>query len=474
MSTRPNFLVIMTDDQGAFSRGDRMPELITPTLDHLAATGRDFTRFFCASPVCSPARASLLTGRMPSAHGVHDWLRGTESGIDTVGVHYLEGQSTTAMDLTTAGYRVGHAGKWHLGDARVPAPGFRDWYAHRDGGGPYYGAPVIKDGREQTEPGYITDAIGDNAAAMLRACARGPEPFYLQVDFTAPHTPWTEENHPDELLDLYRDCTFDSVPRPDRDPWANPYFDAAFADPVAALRGYCASLTGVDRAVERLVSILDETGARDDTYIIFSSDNGFSCGHRGYWGKGNGTWPLNCWDPSVLVPFYVNRPGTIEPGVDSTLTSAVSLRPTILELAGLTPPEDPLAAGTSFANRLLAPPAVEPADADPIVILDEYGGTRMIRTDAHKLIVRRDGPDELYDLHQDPGEERNLIATATATAASPSDVETTLRDRLDEWFQRRSTAEADAFTRPVTGEGQTAPVFARTSDDERYVPRPFA
>ena len=223
--------------------------------------------------------------------------------------------------------------------------------------------------------------------------------------------------------------------------------------------------------VQNLVSILDESGAREDTYVIFTSDNGFSCGHHGYWGKGNGTWPLNCWDPSILVPFYVNRPGTIEPGVDSTLTSAVSLRPTILELAGVTPPEDPLGAGTSFAGRLLAPPRVEPADAEPIVIFDEYGGTRMIRTDAHKLIVRRDGPDEFYNLQQDPEEKNNLIATATA--ATPSDVETTLRDRLDEWFQRRSTAEADAFTRPVTGEGQTAPVFSGASDDERYVPRPF-
>lgn len=191
--------MIMTDDQGAWSRGRLMPELVTPALDELGATGRELTSFFCASPVCSPARASVLTGRMPSAHGVHDWIRCENSGIDTAGVRYLAGLDTTPQILAENGWTCAHSGKWHLGDARNPAPGFTGWFAHRDGGGPYYGAPVVTDGIEGTEPGYVTDAITAHAVALLTGLTSTDDPFYLQVHYTAPHAPWTPANHPDEL-----------------------------------------------------------------------------------------------------------------------------------------------------------------------------------------------------------------------------------------------------------------------------------
>lgn len=475
----PNFIVIMTDDQGPWARGRTMPELITPVLDQLGAEGHEMTRFFCASPVCSPARATLATGRMPSAHGVHDWLRGDNSGNDTTGVHYLENFSTTAQLLNQSGYTCAHSGKWHLGDARQPAPGFTHWYSHRDGGGPYFGAPVIEDGVQHSEGGYITHAITENARKMLDHLTEQAEPFFLQVNYTAPHAPWTPSNHPQKYLDLYKDCDFPSIPREEPHEWFN-WGHTELADglrnPIGGLIGFCASLTAVDEGVGQLLEVLDHKGVREDTYVIFMSDNGFSCGHHGIWGKGNGTEPLNVWDNSILVPFIINRPGTIAPTLDSTMTSAASLHSTILELAGAPAPTDPLIAGESFAARLVPTAAQgetndvglakDPAAAamTSIVIFDEYGGTRMIRTESHKYVVRYgDAPCELYDLIADPQESVNLFGNETFSA-----IQNELAEQLHAWFAKHSQREYDGFARPVTGMGQNSPTWSNDTDSQRY------
>ena len=462
----PNFVVIVTDDQGAWARGRLMPELVSPVVDELGATGLELENFFCASPVCSPARASLLTGRMPSAHGVHDWVRSENSGVSSVGKHYLDGLTTTPQVLAKNGYTCGHSGKWHLGDARVPAPGFTYWYAHRDGGGHYFGAPMVEEGRESIEQGYVTYAITERAVAMLGELAAGTAPFYLQVNYTAPHTPWHEPEHPNELLELYRDTDFPSVPREPRHPWFRDDDGELRAaqddDPVRALRGYCAAISGVDRGVGELLACLERTSRREDTYVLFTSDNGFSCGHHGYWGKGNGTWPTNLWDPSIRVPFIINRPGVVRPRRDDALTSATALHPTILELAGIPVPPDHLAAGESFAARVTGA-SIDAGTVDGLVIHDEYGGTRMIRTRTHKLVVRYAGPDELFDLAADPEERCNLVGNS-----SYHGVESDLRTRLRRWFVSHSTPECDAFMAPVRGYGQDQPVSAGSDFAARY------
>ncbi|TAM66035.1 MAG: hypothetical protein EPN48_16805 [Microbacteriaceae bacterium] len=468
---RPNFVVIMTDDQGAWASGRTMPELITPTLDSLGATGHEITRFFCASPVCSPARASLLTGRTPSAHGVHDWIRGDSDGNPSPGVHYLERFDTTPEVLNRAGYNCGHSGKWHLGDPRTPAPGFSDWYSHRDGSGPYFQAPVISGGAEFVEDQYITHAITEHADGMLHEMLARDDPFFLEVNYTAPHSPWSAENHPSSYRELYKGCTFPSVPRPAPHPW----FDwnhvelaDAMRNPEENLIGYCAALTAVDNGVAQLLETLENARAREDTYVIFMSDNGFSCGHHGIWGKGNGTNPLNLWDESILVPFVINRPGTITPQLDSTLTAATSLHPTILELAGVDFPIDRLAAGTSFAHRLTHTTETNlcPAASDDIVIFDEYGGTRMIRTVDYKYVWRANGgPEELYDLANDP-EEHNSVHSLQRYSGTREE----LRHRLQDWFTAHSDPIYDAANRPISGNGQNMPVWFANNDSERYAP----
>ncbi|SDL13545.1 sulfatase-like hydrolase/transferase [Tessaracoccus oleiagri] len=457
---RPNFVVVVTDDQGQWAMPHRCPDLVAPNLERLVAEGLEFENFFCASPVCSPARASLLTGMMPSAHGVHDWIRGEAYGTPEA-EGFLDGLATTPEVLAREGWVCGHSGKWHLGLSREPAPGFSFWYAHRTGDGPYFGAPVWRDGEAVTEPRYVTDAITEEAVRFLESAADGDAPFFLQVHYTAPHSPWVGQ-HPDELLAPYADSDFPSVPREEAHPWFSwepgPVSDA-MRDPLPGLEGYFASLTGVDRGIGRLREALNTFGVADDTYLVFTSDNGFSCGHHGIWGKGNATWPLNMWENSVRVPFVVHGPGTAA-GASDELASAVDLHPTILELAGVAVPDGALLAGRSLAPWILG----RDVEARPAVfVFDEYGGTRMVRTARWKYVLRLEGPDELYDLDSDPDERRNLVDDT-----AHSGIVDELAAQLSAWFERHSTADRDAFHRPVSGRGQVLPLAHGRPDGKTY------
>jgi choline-sulfatase len=460
---RPNVLVVLTDDQGPWAMGHRNPDLVTPAIDGLTASGTELDRFFCASPVCSPARASLLTGRMPSAHGVHDWIRGEAYGVRDED-SYLAGLGNTPELLAAAGWECGHSGKWHLGTSRRPAPGFDHWYAHRTGDGRYVGAPVWRDERAEAEPRYLTEAITEEAVGFLRGNADSDRPFYLQVNYTAPHSPWVDQ-HPARYTDTYAGSTFDSCPRAQPHPWFSwepgPVSDA-MRDPLPSLLGYFASLTAVDAGVRQLLDLLDAAGLRESTCVVYTSDNGFSCGQHGIWGKGNATWPLNMWENSVRVPFVVSLPGRIPAGrVDSGLTSACDLHPTLLDLAGVPAPDDPLAAGRSVLPRLLGE---EEAGSEAVVVFDEYGGTRMVRTPEWKYVVRHSGgPHELYHLAEDPDERANRV-TEPACAA----VRAELAGVLHDWFARHNAAERDAFARPVSGRGQTSPLWRGRSDVDTY------
>lgn len=476
--SRPNVLWLLTDDQGPWAVPWRMPELRMPALAELAEDGLVLDNYYCTSPVCSPSRASLLTGRMPSAHGVHDWLVGTRAP-QAHPDQYLDDVVTLPALLAGTGYVCGLSGKWHVGESRQPAPGFTSWYAHRFGGGPYYGAPIWDDGAEASEPEYFTDAVGHHAVDFLERYAAGtlaPEaddaglpPFFLQVCTTAPHDPWDADNHPDELLALYEDCAFESVPRPPRHPWTEPRradFEDAFTDPLPSLRGYCAALSGVDRLLGRLRQTLSNLGLADDTIIVYMSDNGFSCGHHGVWGKGNGTYPLNMWENSVRVPCVIYVPPAWRHLVNDRTghvddhLSAASFLPTVCELTSTPLPDDPLRAAPSALPVLRG----QAHQGEPVVVHDEYGGTRMIRQGAWKYVTRHEGPTELYDLDSDPHEEHNL-AEDEAYAQQRAD----LHERLTTWFRAHETAQHRAFDQPVTGFGQIHPTWRR-DEEQRYMP----
>ncbi|WP_203567477.1 sulfatase-like hydrolase/transferase [Aestuariimicrobium ganziense] len=449
----PNIVVLLTDDQGPWSVPWLMPELQMPELQRLRDEGLELSQVHCASPVCSPARASLMTGMVPSAHGIHDWI-----SPDGQQHQFLAGIPTTGEVLAGAGYQCMMSGKWHVGWAQHPAPGFEDWYAHRFGGSEYVNAPIWRDGEPADEPRYFTRAVADEAVDFLKARDR-ERPFYLYVATTAPHTPWLR-GHPDDLTSRYADCDFESVPREPRHEWARRSdFDESFADPIPSLVGYAAALTGVDECLGALRAELKAQGVWDDTIVVFLGDNGFSCGHHGIWGKGNGTVPLNLWDNSVRVPCVVRMPGGAT-GRSQALLSSASLHATLCELAGVDLPATDQVEG-SFADVVRG----QAADGDEVVVVaSEYGGARMITDGRHALTLRHDGPDEFYDRADDPDERHNLIDDP-GRAGVRDDLTAALRD----WYAARADPERDAWARPVAGYGQNHPVWDERAAHEGYV-----
>ncbi len=456
---KPNILFILSDDQGAWALGCAgNPEIHTPNLDGLAARGTRLENFFCASPVCSPARASLMTGNIPSRHGVHDYLAGVETGPQAI--DYLQGQRLFTDDLADAGYRLGLSGKWHLGANDAPRKGFSHWFALEGGGSPYDRSVMYRfDGgtsHRETVTEYLTDAITGDALDFINGASQEPEPFFLALNYTAPHKPWKGQ-HPPEFEDLYSDCGFSSCPQEAMHPWT-PTVDGVpiggEADVHAALVGYFAAVSAMDAGIGTVLSRLEQLGIQDNTLVVFSSDNGFNCGHHGIWGKGNGTFPQNVYDSSVKVPAIFALPGRIRQGsVLTELLSAYDLAATILELAGVnhSPFED--GPGRSFAELLGGLP---PAAGDrAVVVFDEYGPVRMIRSTDWKYVHRYPhGPHELYDLVADPDERVNLVDQPAHSARVSA-----MRSRLQEWFQRHGVPGLDGSWLPVAGAGQTASVL---------------
>lgn len=443
--TPTNIIFILSDDQGPWAAGCYgNPEIRTPHLDRLAATGMRFDRFFCASPVCSPSRASFLTGKIPSQHGVHDWIREGNFG-DRVAT-YLDGQIAYTDILAKNGWTCGISGKWHLGNSALPQCGFSHWFVHEKGGGPYNDAPMIRNSRLFNAPGYVTNVITDDALSFIDQNAH--HPFYLSVHYTAPHSPWT--GHPQDIVDSYDDCPFNSCPQEPIHPWAGGLTRNNLGKR-ESLKGYFAAITAMDLDIGRILDKLEEKGLRDKTLVVFTSDNGFSCGHHGFWGKGNGTWPLNMYENSVRVPFIASHPGHIpQSSIQSAMCSAYDVMPTLLDYLDL-PREGHTLPGRSFLPSLLGQ---SDAGRDAIVIYDEYGPTRMVRTTDWKYVHRHpDGPNELYDLINDPGECANRIGDPSQTSRIAD-----MRHTLETWFRQYADPDKNGRDLPVTGGGQLRPV----------------
>jgi len=474
-AVRPNIVLVLADDQGHWALGSAgNDELRTPHLDALARGGARFSNFFCVSPVCSPARASLLTGRIPSQHGLHDWLRGGNSPEEParpgVVIEYLAGQIGTTDILAREGWVCGISGKWHLGDSLHPQKGFSFWEVHAIGGAAYYGAPMVHDGAIYREPRYVTDAITDNALRFLDERAEEERPFYLSLHYTAPHSPWEREQHPADIYDSYfRDCPFDSIPREPMHPWqANtaPYgYDENSRR--AILSGYFAAITAMDANVGRVMARIDALGLAGNTLVIFTSDNGMNMGHHGIYGKGNGTFPLNMYDTSVKVPMVISRPGHVPAGrTCDAMLSHYDVMPTLLDYLGIEGEAPDGLPGRSFAPLLRGKPLCgRPFDGrDEVVVYDEYGPVRMIRTREWKYVHRYPyGPHELYDLVNDPDERRDLVGEPDR-----QEVIVEMRRRLEEWFFRYVDPAVDGAREPVTGRGQIGLAGVRACGTQSY------
>lgn len=493
MGERPNIIMILTDDQGYWSLGcygNR--EVISPNIDALAQRGCLFQNFFCTSPVCSPARASIMTGLLPSQHGVIDWLGGGSMPISmyddlqvnlkrsatnlqekiedldsypddaTISfkktlsyrymihekepIEYLKDYVGYTDILAQNGYVCGLSGKWHLGDSLHPQKSFSFWRTIARGGTQYSCPEYVRDGQLSIPDRYITDLIGDDAVEFIEKNAGNDRPFYLSVHFTAPHDPWEKDDQPAEIWNLYNGKPFDSVPvttelHPNQ--LRNQRVPADEADRKYIVQGYYTTITAMDRQVGRIVDTLQARGILDNTIILFTADNGFNMGHHHIWGKGNGTVPFNMYDTSVKVPMIIAGPGIEPNAVKSALVSQYDIFPTILDMAKVAQyTGNDKAPGQSFLPLLAGK---TDSFREDVVVYDEYGPVRMIRTETYKYVhCLPGGPDQLFDLVHDPEELENL-----ADRPEYRPIKLKLYRKLTQWFEAHVYPEHDAARCPI-------------------------
>ena len=374
---------------------------------------------------------------------------------------YLEGLTCYTDVLKANGYTVGLSGKWHLGDSMTLQHSFSHWFSMPTGGSQYNDAEMIRDGVVDVQPSYLTDVITDDALQFIEA--NKDQSFYLSVHYNAPHTPFT--GHPQDIVDSYADCPFKTCPQEALHAWARPDSRNHMGNR-ESLKGYFAAITVMDLNLGRILERLNRLGLRDNTLIIFSNDNGYSCGHHGFWHKGNGTFPLNMYENSVKVPFIMSHTGDFARGrVTEALVSQYDFMLTLLDYLGLETPEDPLRPGRSFLPVLLG----ETNDAqDGVVIFDEYGPVRMIRTQEWKYVHRYPyGPHELYDLVVDPDERKNLVDEKSKQALVKE-----MRQQLAFWFSRYVLPELDGTRFQVTGQGHATKIGPGHCGEGAFHPLP--
>ena len=390
--TKPNIVLIVTDDQGWWDLGIHgNDEIETPHLDRLAAESVELTRFY-VQPVCAPTRAGLMTGR----HYLRTGLYNTRFGGDTLD----SDERTLAEALREAGYRTGIFGKWHLGEYRRFHPdqrGFDESVFFSAGHTERYWEPdtLLKNGRTVHVRGHITDVLTDAASTFVRTSRE--QPFFLYLAYNVPHSPLIVT---DALHEKYRAKGVGSN-------------DAR----IYGLVEQC------DAAIGRLLDVIDSAGLRQDTLVIFMSDNGgvsrhYRAGLRG--GK------ASVYEGGVLSPFFARWPGRFEAGRKSDARgSHLDLFPTLLEIAG----------GVAQGERLLDGKSLLPllsgaTDASPHERLFHIWDRFAPSIDSRWAVA---GPryklvgSELYDLESDPGEQHNIADKRPNIAAS-------LRNEFLEWL----------------------------------------
>lgn len=416
-----NIVLFLTDDHGAWANGCYgNSEIQTPTLDHLAATGIRFANAFTPTPVCSPGRACVMTGRTASQVGIHDWL---QEARDDVGARdWLADEKTLFQYFKEAGYHTALCGKWHLGinpmtprglDYHFGLPG---WQAAHNMTYTYTfnDQPVTLSGNKS---GFITDYA-------LQYLEQAQEPFFLNIGYIATHSPYEKQTHDSRLTALYEDATFRDIPEWNPHPWVRNEGgpnDMRGVEVRDRYIGYYAAATEIDNNVRRVLDKLDELGLAGDTIIIYTSDHGCSTGHHGFWGKGNSTRPLNMYEVSLRVPLIWSGAGIESGQVVENCVDHYDTFQAILATAGITP--DANTTGDSYRAQL---------EGQTVAWDDtrygEYGDLRMIRTPEWKLVVRYpDGPHDLFHLADDPGETVNLIDQHPEVVAD-------LRSRLDAFY----------------------------------------
>ncbi|MBM3600870.1 MAG: DUF4976 domain-containing protein [Alphaproteobacteria bacterium] len=431
MAKRPNLIVILIDDlRFDETSASGHPYLKTPNIDRLARDGATFANAFHTTPLCSPNRASILTGQYASRHGI----------IDNVGrnvaSHRLDNFN---LALRKLGYTTAHIGKWHMGDDPSPRPGYDHWVSFRDQG--QLVDPILwEDGAEHQVRGYMTDVLNQRALEFVGRKHR--KPFSLFLAHKAVH-PDIKPNPiggldvsdiggyvlPDRHKDLYRGCVYPK--RPNMLPLARvardkPAMKMMFESRATAssrailaamdggtqeeIRKRAAMMASVDEGVGMLLKLLEDKSQLDDTVIIFLGDNGFFFGEHGLTVERRFAY-----EEGIRTAFFVRYPKLTKAGSSfDQMILAIDIAPTLIELAGGKP-------GATIQGRSLIPVMRGKPGRWRKSILCEYWsegawpwivgmGYKAVRTERFKYIhwTHHQGMAEMYDLQNDPYEIRNL------------------------------------------------------------------
>ncbi len=389
----PNLLIVFSDDHRADHLGvtGAVPFLQTPVLDSLASDGVRFDNAYVTTALCSPSRATLLTGQYASRHGVQNnlsaWTPGTPSFFDS---------------LAAAGYRCAYIGKWHMPGDLPDLPGVEHFvtFTIEEGQGVYRDCPLIVDGVETPRPGtYVSTDLTDLALTWLDD--GDDRPYCLVVAHKAVHH---EFEPPDDLLGLYDDVEIDLPDEAftyqtllDRNVW-----EGTAGRLQTSYRRYCETLLGLDREIGRLAA-----RDADNTVLIYTSDNGYSWGEHVLTGK---RW---AYDDNIKVPLIVRWPeGVASPGtVIEEPVLNIDIAPTLLDIA-----EVPIPAtmqGRSFAPLLRGDGVDWREDVFYEYFADfpyQVPPSQAVRTDRWLYVEYDRGlPPELYDTVSDPAQRANLI-----------------------------------------------------------------
>lgn len=417
---RPNVVFLLTDDQ----RWDQMgcaghPFLHTPNMDRMAREGARFANAFVTTALCSPSRASFLTGRYVHAHGV--WGNRTD-------LPEAEQRRTFPFLLREAGYETAYFGKFHMGNNPQPHLGF-DYWAALPGQGRYVDPIFNVNGETKTIPGHSGAVTAGMASDWLRR--RRTKPFCMVVGFKEPHGPRTPPEH---LRSLYSDVKVEAPQVDPRDLEGKPATvrQPRKPDPeryAEDRRNYWRCITAADEQIGRVLQTLDEVGAARNTIVVFAGDNGYFLGEFGLGDK------RYAYDVSLRIPLLVRYPALIAPGSVLTQTALnIDLCPTLLDLAAV--PILKTIHGSSWR-----PLFRDKGSKGRRAFLYEYflegnfppPTMQAWRTDRYKYIHYPDSgdPDELYDLQSDPQERRSL-APKTESRKTIA----TLRQEMEQELQR--------------------------------------
>ncbi len=446
-------ILILTDDLDAQLLEEHMEDY--PNLRELAAEGTTFQNAFVTDPLCCPSRATILRGQYAHNHEIvgNTWPRGGSQKFRVLGL----GESTVATWLQDEGYRTVLVGKYMNGyyGTRVPV-GWDDWYAIA---GDYLSTRLNENGRVNyydPERHHLDDVLAEKATGYIRGTTADEPPFFMWLGTQAPHAPATPAaRHEDAFLGarLPRPPSFDEEDVSDKPEWVrnNPTLDQKQIAPMEDLyRDRLGSMLAVDEMVERLVDALRESGELDNTYLVFTSDNGFHLGqHRLTTGK----W--TAYEEDIRVPLIVRGPGVPEGQNLEHLVLNNDLAPTFADLAGaITPPfvdgrslepllsTDPtpedewrrafLVEAAASEGRGPPSPLVDEDSVKPLLTGDplpegwrraaqsgawsrvDWGrpGLEAIRTEEHLYVEYGTGERELYDLKKDPYQVDNVFENA--------------------------------------------------------------